>query len=280
MAGLREFWRHYRRNRAAVVGLVLLSLIVAMGILAPFVFPIDPLRIVGPSEIWPAVDPRFPLGTDSLGRDVAAWIFHGAGITLLIGLVASGVATTIGVGIGALAGYYGGLLDDALMRFTEVFQTMPNLIFLLALVAVLGTDLENVVLGIGLISWTGVARLVRAEFMSLREREFVVAARALGMGDLRLIFTQILPNALPPVIVMASLIVAGAVLFESAISFLGLSDPDVASWGRLIGEGRLLIRTSWYLCAIPGLAILTTVLALNLIGDGLNDAFNPKLRER
>ncbi len=280
MAGLREFWRHYRRNRAAVVGLALLTLIVAMGLLAPFVFPTDPLRIVGPSELWPAADPRFPLGTDSLGRDVAAWIFHGAGITLLIGLVASGVATTIGVGVGALAGYYGGLLDDALMRFTEVFQTMPNLIFLLALVAVLGTDLENVVLGIGLISWTGVARLVRAEFMSLREREFVLAGRAQGMGDLRLILTQILPNALPPVIVMASLIVAGAVLFESALSFLGLSDPDVASWGRLIGEGRLLIRTSWYLCALPGLAILTTVLALNLIGDGLNDAFNPKLRQR
>ncbi len=280
MTGLREFWRHYRRNRAAVVGLALLALVVAMGILAPFVFPTDPLRIVGPSELWPAADSRFPLGTDSLGRDVAAWIFHGAGITLLIGLVASGVATTIGVGVGALAGYHGGLLDDALMRFTEVFQTMPNLIFLLALVAVLGTDLENVVLGIGLISWTGVARLVRAEFMSLREREFVLAGRAQGMGDLRLIFTQILPNALPPVIVMASLIVAGAVLFESAISFLGLSDPDVASWGRLIGEGRLVIRTSWYLCAIPGLAILTTVLALNLIGDGLNDAFNPKLRER
>ena len=280
MAGLLEFWRRYRRNRAAVVGLALLTLIVAMALLAPFVFPTDPLRIVGLSELWPAVDPRFPLGTDSLGRDVAAWIFHGAGTTLLIGLVASGVATTIGVGIGALAGYYGGLIDDVLMRFTEVFQTMPNLIFLLALVAVLGTDLENVVLGIGLISWTGVARLVRAEFMSLREREFVVAGRALGMGDLRLITTHILPNALPPVIVMASLIVAGAVLFESAISFLGLSDPDVSSWGRLIGEGRLLIRTSWYLCAIPGLAILTTVLSLNLIGDGLNDAFNPKLRER
>ncbi len=277
---MREFWRHYRRNRAAVVGLALLAVVVAMGILAPFLFPTDPLRIVGPSELWPAADPRFPLGTDSLGRNVAAWLFHGASTTLLIGLVASGVATTIGVGVGALAGYYGGLLDDALMRFTEVFQTMPNLIFLLALVAVLGTDLENVVLGIGLISWTGVARMVRAEFMSLREREFVLAGRALGMSDMRLIFTQILPNALPPVIVMASLIVAGAVLFESAISFLGLSDPDVASWGRLIGEGRLLIRTSWYLCAIPGLAILTTVLALNLIGDGLNDAFNPKLRER
>ena len=279
MPRLREFWARYRRNRAAVVGLGFIGLIIAMALAAPLVYPIDPLRIVGPSELWPAADARFPLGTDSLGRDVAAWIFHGAGTTLLIGLVASGVATTIGVSVGAFAGYYGGWIDDALMRFTEVFQTVPNLIFLLALVAVLGPELENVVLGIGLISWTGVARLVRAEFMSLREREFVLAGRALGMGDLRLITTQILPNAMPPVIVMASLIVAGAVLFEAALSFLGLSDPDIASWGRLIGEGRLLIRTSWYLCAIPGLAILVTVLALNLIGDGLNDALNPKLNE-
>ena len=234
--------------------------------------------MVGPAELWPLADVRFPLGTDSLGRDIAALLFHGAGTTLIIGLVASLVATIIGVGIGGLAGFNGGVIDDVLMRFTEVFQTIPNLIFLMTLMVVLGPQIENVVIGIGLVSWTSVARLVRAEFMTLREREFILASRAMGMSNLRIAVTQILPNALPPVIVLASLMVAGAVLFESALAFLGLSDPDVASWGALIGEGRLLIRTSWYVSAIPGLAIVVTVLALNLIGDGLNDVFNPKLK--
>ncbi len=280
MSGIRNFWLRFRRNRAAVVGLLILGIVVAAALSAPVIFPISPLRLVGPAELWPLTDPRFPLGTDSLGRDIAAQMAYGAGTTLIIGLVASFVATTIGVGIGAVSGYYGGLLDDALMRLTEVFQTVPNLIFLLALVAVLGPAIENVVMGIGLISWTSVARMVRAEFMTLREREFVLAGRAMGMKDLRIILTQILPNAIPPIIVMSSLIVAGAVLFESALSFLGLSDPNIASWGGLIGQGRLLIRTSWYICALPGLAILLTVLALNLVGDGLNDAFNPMLKNR
>ena len=280
MRSVMEFWRRYRCNRAAVVGLVILCIVMGMALSAPFVYPIDPLRLVGPAELWPLADARFPMGTDSLGRDIAAQLFHGAGTTLIIGLVASLVATTIGVGIGAAAGYYGGLVDDVLMRFTEIFQTIPNLIFLLALVAVLGPKIEHVVIGIGLISWTSVARLVRAEFMTLREREFVLASRAMGMSDLRIIVTQILPNAIPPVIVLASLIVAGAVLFESALAFLGLSDPNIASWGGLIGEGRLLIRTSWYVCALPGVAILLTVLALNLIGDGLNDVLNPMLKNR
>lgn len=277
---MKAVWRRFRRNRAATGGLVVLAVAVAMALSAPLIFAHDPLRIVGPAELWPFEDPRYPLGTDSLGRDMAAWIFHGAGTTLLIGLVASLVATTIGGTIGAVAGYYGGAVDDALMRITELFQTIPNLIFLLALVAVLGPTIEHVVIGIGLISWTSIARLVRGEFMTLREREFVLAGRSMGMGDLRIIVTQILPNAVAPVIVVASLIVAGAVLFESALSFLGLSDPNVASWGRLIGEGRLLIRTSWYISAIPGIAILVTVLALNLIGDGLNDALNPRLKNR
>jgi peptide/nickel transport system permease protein len=274
------FWRGFRRNRAAVLGFVMLACVIVMGIVARALYPADPLRIVGPAEMWPFENWRFPLGTDALGRDIAAFIFHGAGTTLLIGLVASLIASTIGVTIGALAGYYGGKIDDALMRFTEIFQTVPNLIFLLTLVAVLGPSIQNVVIGIGIISWTALARLVRAEFMSLREREFILASRAMGMGDARIMLLQILPNAIPPIIVMASLIVAAAVLFESALSFLGLSDPNIASWGRLIGDGRALIRTSWYISAIPGIAILITVLALNLVGDGINDALNPKLKNR
>ena len=221
-----------------------------------------------------------PLGTDAIGRDIAAIMFHGARTTLAIGIVAALLASTVGVLIGAVAGYYGGWADDVLMRFTEVFQTIPNLVFLLAVVALLGAELESIVVAIGLVSWPSIARLVRAEFLSLREREFVLACRTMGMSSLRIIFSQILPNALPPVIVMTSLLVAGAVLFESALSFLGLGDPDVASWGRLIGEGRSSLRTAWYISGIPGFAILLTVLGLNLVGDGLNDALNPKLKDR
>ncbi len=279
-ARLPRFWRRYQRNRAAVAGLAIVLAVVVIAMLAPFVFTEDPLFIVAPPDLWPFQDAMHPLGTDAIGRDIAAIMFHGARTTLAIGIVAALLASTVGVLIGAVAGYYGGWADDVLMRFTEVFQTIPNLVFLLAVVALLGAQLESIVVAIGLVSWPSIARLVRAEFLSLREREFVLACRTMGMSALRIIFSQILPNALPPVIVMTSLLVAGAVLFESALSFLGLGDPDVASWGRLIGEGRSSLRTAWYISGIPGFAILLTVLGLNLVGDGLNDALNPKLKDR
>ena len=206
-------------------------------------------------------------------------IVHGARATLLIGLFASAVATIIGVGVGAIAGYFGGWVDEIAMRAAELFQTIPNLIFVLTIVVILGSTLTNIVIAIGIVSWTPIARMTRAEFLSLRDREFV-PCRSMGMSDFRIILTEILPNALPPVIVLSSLVVAGAILFESAVSFLGLGDPNVASWGRLVGDGRQLIRSSWYICAIPGIAIMITVLCLNLVGDGLNDALNPKLRDR
>lgn len=275
-----EFVSRFARNRVAVVGLVLLLVVVALALLAPVLFPRNPLRIVGRPELWPFANARFPLGTDSLGRDIAAMITHGARTTLLIGLFASLTATVTGVTIGAVAAYFGGWLDEWLMRFAELFQTVPNIIFILSVVSILGQTIENITLAVGIVTWTPIARLTRAEFLSLREREFVQACRTMGMSDLRIIFGEILPNALPPVIILASLIVASAILFESAISFLGLGDPNVASWGGLIGSGRTLIRTSWYICAVPGIAIMLTVLALNLIGDGLNDALNPKLRDR
>jgi len=277
---LKRFWVRFSRNRAAVVGLVIVCCVVVIAIIAPMLFAEDPLYIVAPPDLWPLEDPRYPLGTDSIGRDIASIIFHGARTTLAIGIVAALVASAFGITIGGLSGYYGGWVDDVLMRFTEIFQTIPNVVLLLAVVAVLGAQIEYIILAIGLASWTSIARMVRAEFLSFREREFVLACRTIGMHPARIIFSQILPNALPPVIVMASLLVAGAVLFESALSFLGLSDPDVASWGRLIGEGRGSLRTAWYISAIPGMAILLTVLGLNLIGDGLNDALNPKLKDR
>lgn len=274
------FARRFARNRGALVGFVVIAVVALMALLAPELFPTDPLRIVGMPELWPGEDPAFPLGTDSLGRDILAMIVHGARATLLIGLFASLVATLIGVTVGAVAGYFGGWIDEVVMRLSELFQTIPNLIFVLTIVVILGSTLANIVIAIGIVSWTSIARLTRAEFLSLRDREFVQACRSMGMGDLRIIVGEILPNALPPVIVLSSLIVAGAILFESAVSFLGLGDPNLASWGRLVGDGRQLIRSSWYVCAIPGAAIMITVLCLNLIGDGLNDALNPKLRDR
>jgi peptide/nickel transport system permease protein len=275
-----DFLRRFARNRAAVVGLALLLLLIVLAIFAPMLYPQKPLRIVGRPEIWPFMNWRYPLGTDSLGRNIAAMVAYGARTTLLIGFFASLTATFIGISVGATAAYFGGWIDEALMRLTELFQTIPNIIFVLTIVSILGQSIENITIAVGIVTWTPIARLTRVEFLSLRDREFVQACKAMGMSDLRIMWGEILPNALPPVIVLSSLVVAGAILFESAISFLGLGDPNVASWGGLIGDGRTLIRTAWYICAVPGVAIVLSVLALNLIGDGLNDALNPKLRDR
>ncbi len=224
--------------------------------------------------------PPLPLGTDPSGRDILAQIVHGARVSLLIGVTATAVSLGIGITIGALAGYFGGWADDALMRLTEAFQILPNFLLLLVLVAVFGSALGTVTLAIGLVSWPATARLTRAEFLTLRNREFIQACRTLGMGDLQIISREILPNALPPVIVYAGVVMATSILLESALAFLNLSDPNVASWGNLIGAGKGVLRVQWYVSAIPGAAILLTVLAVSLVGQGLNDALNPRLRPR
>lgn len=270
----------YVRSPAAVIGLLLLILVLAMALTADWLYPRDPLALAGRPLIWPFSNPRFPLGTDNSGRDIAAQIFHGARISLLIGLVATAISILIGITIGAVAGYYGGVVDTALMRITEAFQTLPNFLLLLVLVAVFGSTITTVTVAIGIVSWPASARLTRAEFLSLRNREFVQAGRTLGLKDAKLIFGEILPNALPPVIVYASVVMAIAILLESALAFLKLSDPNVASWGNLIGAGRDVLRVQWYVSAIPGIAILITVLAVSLVGQGLNDALNPRLKSR
>lgn len=270
----------YFRSPPAVIGLVLLILVLATAASADFLYPRDPLALAGRPLIWPFSNPRFLLGTDNSGRDIAAQIFHGARISLLIGGVATAISIMIGITIGALAGYYGAFVDTALMRVTEAFQTLPNFLLLLVLVAVFGSTLTTVTVAIGIVSWPASARLTRAEFLSLRNREFVQAGRTLGLRDARLIFGEILPNALPPVIVYASVVMAIAILLESALAFLKLSDPNVASWGNLIGAGRDVLRVQWYVSAIPGIAILITVLAVSLVGQGLNDALNPRLKSR
>jgi len=275
-----KFLRLYLRNPAAVIGLLLLLAVLVLAATAGVFYPRDPLSLAGRPLQWPFETTRFLLGTDSSGRDIAAQIFHGARISLLIGFAATIIAIVLGTVIGALAGYYGGWVDDMLMRVTEAFQTVPSFLLLLMLVAVFGSELSTVTLAIGVVSWTAPARLTRAEFLSLRNREFVQACRTLGMRDSAIIFREILPNALPPLIVYASVVMALAILMESALAFLNLSDPNVASWGNLIGLGRGVLRTGWYVSAIPGVAILLTVLAVSLVGQGLNDALNPRLRSR
>ncbi len=270
------FWRRFLRNRAATGGLVVLVLVVLLAATAPILFPGSPFQIVDKPFL-----PPFGihlLGTDSLGRDIARGIAHAAGTSLLIGLIATIVAVVFGTVLGGLAGYHGGLIDDLLMRLTEFFQTIPSFIFAIVLVAILSPSKESIVIAIAVVSWPSIARLVRGEFLAMRSREFVQASIVLGMSDLAIIFREILPNALSPIIVAGSLSVATAILIESALSFLGLGDPNAMSWGFMIGAGRSFLRDAWWLCAIPGIAILVTVLSINLVGEGLNDALNPRLR--
>lgn len=266
------------RNPAAVSGVLILLLVASLALLASVLFPGDPLDMATRPLLAPLQSAEFPLGSDSLGRNVAAGIVHGARVSLAVGLSAATVSVLIGILVGSVAGYFGGRVDDLLARLTELFQTIPTFLLVIVLVAIGQPSVKVIVLAIGLASWPVIARLVRAEFRSLRESEFVLAARSQGFSDLRIIFQEILPNALPPVIVTASVLVATAILIESALAFVGMGDPNVVSWGSMIGEGREQLRTAWTLTAIPGAAIIFTVLSLNLVGDGLNDAFNPRLR--
>jgi peptide/nickel transport system permease protein len=270
------FWVRFLRNRSAAAALAFLLFVVLLAGTAPLLFPGNPFEIVDkpfqpPFGAW-------LLGTDSLGRDIARGIAHGARTSLLIGIVATIAAVSLGTVLGGLAGFYGGWIDDVLMRLTEFFQTIPYFIFAIVLVAILSPSKESIVIAIAVVSWPPIARLVRGEFMAMRSREFVQASIVLGMSDPAIIFRQILPNALSPIIVAGSLMIATAILIESALSFLGLGDPNAMSWGFMIGAGRSFLRDAWWLCAIPGVAILLTVLSINLVGEGLNDALNPRLR--
>ena len=269
----------FLRNRGAVAGVIILVLVAAIAALAPVLFPDSPWDMAGAPFAHPGED-GFLLGTDSLGRDVAAGIAYGAYVSLLIGAVSTVVAVLVGVTIGAVAGYAGGVVDDALMRFTELFQTVPSFVLAVVLVAIFTPSLASIVVAIAIVSWPPVSRVVRAEFLSLRSREFVQAAEVLGRSRASIVFREILPNALSPIIVLASLMVASAILLESALSFLGLGDPNLMSWGFMIGQGRSVIRLAWWMSVFPGLAIFLTVLALNLVGEGLGDALNPRVARR
>jgi peptide/nickel transport system permease protein len=271
------FWQRFARNRGAVLGLAILAVVVLLALVAPLLYPQSPWKMVQRPFLAPFAVDGFPLGTDTLGRDVAAGLAHGARVSLIVGIVSTFVALMIGVPIGAIAGYAGGRVDDALMRFTELFQTVPNFALAIVLVAIFQPSLASIVIAIAVVSWPPVSRLVRAEVLSLKSREFVDAARLAGLSSRTILLREVLPNALSPIIVMASLMVATAILLESSLSFLGLGDPNIMSWGFMIGAARTVIRSAWWLSFFPGVAILLTVLALNLIGEGLNDALNPRL---
>lgn len=273
---MRKFFYAFARHKGGVIGLVLLLLICILALFAPLLFPGSPWDMVNAPFLPPLTEGAL-LGTDTLGRDVAAGIAHGSRVSLMLGVVSTVVAALIGVTLGAIAGYNGGKVDQAIMGLTELFQTIPTFLLAIVLVAVLTPTITTIVITVAVVSWPALARLVRAEFLSLRSREFVQAANLAGQSSTRIIVTQILPNSLSPVIVMGSMMVASAILLESGLSFMGLGDPNLMSWGYIIGASRSVIREAWWMSVFPGIAIMLAVLSLSLIGEALNDALNPKL---
>ena len=276
----KTFWRYFKKNKLAVGGLAVIVITFLIAGFASFMAPQDPGKTDVSGKLHPPSS-QHVLGTDQLGRDVFSRMLYGSRISLSVGFVAVAISILIGVLVGALAGYYGGLADSFLMRFVDIMICFPSFFLILTVVALLGPSLLKVMFVIGITSWMGTSRFVRAEFLSLRERDFVQAAQALGVKDLRIIFRHILPNALAPVFVTATLDVATAILVEAGLSFLGFgAQPPAPSWGNILTEGRTYIFDAWWLTLFPGLAILITVLSFNLLGEGLRDALDPRLRGR
>jgi peptide/nickel transport system permease protein len=274
----RQLWQQFRRNRAAELSLYLIIGIVLAAALAYQLSPYDPFALGDETLIAPRGDHW--MGTDDLGRDTLSRVIHGSRVPLLVGFLATAASMALGILIGALSGYFGGRTDVVLMRATEYVLVVPRFFLALLVVAMLGTGIEKIILVIGILGWPEVARVVRAQFLTFREREFVLAARAIGASHVKVIFREILPNAIPPAVVVASILVARAILLEAGLSFLGLGDPNLISWGSLLSEAQERISASVWLALFPGLAISLLVLCINLFGDGINDVLNPKLRKK
>ena len=272
------FWRRFRRNRLAISGAMIVLLLFFFAALAPYISPYDPGYINTQNALQSPSGDHL-LGTDQLGRDVLSRMIWGARISLLVGFVAVGIAIGIGTFLGALAGFYGKWVDNVIMRFVDIMLCFPTFFLILAVIAILEPSIWNIMIVIGITSWMGVTRLVRAEFLSLKERDFVKAARATGAKNPRIIFLHILPNALSPIWVSATLGVAAAILTESALSFLGIGvQPPTPSWGNILTAGKDNIEIAWWLSLYPGLAILITVMGYNLLGEGIRDAIDPRLK--
>ncbi len=273
----RQLWQQFRKNRAAELSLYLIIGFVLAAALAHQFSPYDPFALGDETLIAPRGDHW--MGTDDLGRDTLSRVIHGTRVPLLVGFLATAASMALGILIGSLSGYFGGRTDVVLMRATEYVLVVPRFFLALLVVAMLGTGIMKIVLVIGFLGWPEVARVVRAQFLSFREREFVLAARAIGASHAKVIFREILPNAIPPAVVVASILVARAILLEAGLSFLGLGDPNLISWGSLLSEAQERIGASVWLAIFPGLAISLLVLCVNLFGDGINDVLNPKLRK-
>ncbi len=270
-------WRRFSRNRLAVSGMAVVVFLALGALLAPIVSPYDPTAINVYKVLSPPSSANL-FGTDELGRDVLARMIWGSRVSLKVGFVAVGIAISIGILIGSVAGFYGGRIDSVLMRFVDIMLAFPTLFLILAVIAILEPSISTIMIIIGLTGWMNVARLVRAEFLTLKERDFIAAARAAGAADARIIFRHILPNALAPVFVSATFGIAGAILTESGLSFLGLGvQPPDPSWGNILTAGKDNITVAWWLSVFPGIAILITVLSYNLVGEGLRDALDPRL---
>ena len=274
---LWEFWKRFRKNVGAVVGLFFLLFLLLVAIGADVITVHGPMEPgVGGTLLPPSW--QFLMGTDNLARDIFSGVVHGARVSLLIGFAAALTSILLGGIIGSIAGYFGGLVDEFLMRLCELFQSMPRFLLALVVVVFFGNTIWNVVVVIGILGWPRSGRMVRAEFLRLRDSEYVMAARAVGMKSGRIIFRQILPNVLHILLVTGSLEVGAAILTEAGLSFLGAGDPNLMSWGRMLYNAQRFLRNAWWFSVFPGLGIFLTVLSLNLFGDGLNDAMNPKLK--
>ena len=268
------------QNRGTLLGVILVILLALAALFAPVFSPHDPSaidlskRLVEPSR-------EHPMGTDQLGRDVFSRMLYGARISLLVGFVAVGISVLIGIFLGSIAGYFGGRLDTLIMRFVDIMLCFPSFFLILAVIALLEPNIFTIMAVIGVTSWMGVARLIRAEILSLKEQEFILAARSIGAGPFRIIVRHLIPNAITPVLVSATLGIAAAILVESSLSFLGIGvQPPTPSWGNILTEGKSVLGIAWWLTVFPGLAILVTVLAYNLLGEALRDLLDPRLRDR
>ncbi|EJN09830.1 ABC transporter permease [Herbaspirillum sp. YR522] len=275
---LQRLVRPLGGSRPLLVGGLILAFVLAAALLANWLYPRDPLDIVAAANLWPGAPGHF-LGTDMMGRDMASGLVHSAGVSLAVGFFAALLSVTIGIAVGLVAGYCGGWADEALMRGTEMFQTLPSFLFAIVLVVILTPSIASIIFAIGITAWPQIARLVRAEAMRVRNADYVTAARTIGLPGGRILLRHVLPNSLAPVVVATSVLMANAILTEASLSFLGLGDPGVISWGSMIGMGRSTLRTAWYMTALPGAAIFVTVISFMLLGNGLNDYFNPRLKQ-
>ncbi len=276
--GIGKFWRRYRRSLAGVVGLATIALLAFVAVMADLIAPANPFALSPESFRPPGL--RHLMGTDDLGRDIWSGVVYGARVSLLVGLLTAGASTLFGILIGGVSGYYGGTLDDVLMRLTEFFMVIPRFFLALVIIALFGANLWGIILVLAALSWPMTARLFRAEVLRLKSLEYVVAARAMGCEDVPILFKQILPNALSPIVVNISVQVAYAIILEAGLSFLGLGDPSSMSWGVMLSNAQQFLRRAWWIATFPGLAIFLAVFGFNLVGDGLNDALNPRLRTR